>query len=62
MEEVVLGTDGFPRDSEEIVGDKIEQTVASTQQQQQQLSRQQERLETVTVESLRSNGVAPTKR
>ena len=38
--------------------DKIEQTVAATQQQQHQLSRQQERLETVTAESLRGfNGM-----
>jgi len=33
--------------------DKIEQTVSATQQQQSQLSKQQERLETVTAESLR---------
>ena len=38
--------------------DKIEQSVAATQQQQHQLSRQQERLETVTAESLRGmNGM-----
>jgi LDH2 family malate/lactate/ureidoglycolate dehydrogenase len=42
--------------------DKIEQSVAATQQQQHQLSRQQERLETVTAESLRGmNGMGGSR-
>jgi hypothetical protein len=42
--------------------DKIEQSVTATQQQQHQLSRQQERLETVTAESLRGmNGMGGSR-
>jgi len=41
--------------------DRLESRVTSTVQQQEMLSRQQQRLETVTVESLR-NGVAPAAR
>ena len=60
MSQAGTGDDWQPQLLEQLVSrlDKIEQTVAAPQQQQHQLSRQQERLETVTVESPRGfNGM-----